>query len=165
MPARKRTSSGFSLLELVLVMMILAIIAGMAAPSMRGFAEGRRGPDTASQLVTMMRWAHSQARAESQVYRLTIDQAQGQYWVSAEDPATGESSEEMQYEKHALPEGVRLTSDLPPEEGRLVVRFYPNGRTDVGTIRVETDSGAPIELVCLSAAENYHIASASEARR
>ena len=85
MNVRPHKLRGFTLLELVLVLVVLAIMAGIAAPTLRGFARGRNVPDAAAQLVTLTRWAHAQAIAEGRVYLLNLDPAGGKYWLTVEE--------------------------------------------------------------------------------
>ncbi len=73
--ARRR--SGYTLFELVLVMAVLLIAAGMAAPSLRNFARGRDAGDAAEQFVAVARWARTQAIAQGAVYRLNVDLTPG----------------------------------------------------------------------------------------
>ena len=49
---RNMHNLGFTLMELVLVLAVIAICAAIAAPTLRGFAKGRLLPNTATELVT-----------------------------------------------------------------------------------------------------------------
>src|ERR1041385_6637144 len=82
---QSRRTSGFTLLELVMVMVIFCIVMALAAPSLRGFWAGRQTRDAADQILTLTRWASSQAAADSQVYRLNLDTEARTYVVTSQD--------------------------------------------------------------------------------
>lgn len=136
MNIRHHKSRGFTLLELVLVLAVLAIIAGMAAPTLRGFVHGRNVPDAAAQLVSLTRWAHTQAIAEGRVYRLNVDPAAGKYWETTEDGTGVQKTGTSLGRTYQVAEGVRSETDMPTDKGTQIIHFYPNGRTEPGTIRV-----------------------------
>src|SRR2546428_10956970 len=63
---------GFTLLELIVVMLVLSVLFAMVAPSLSGFGAGRAAEQTASQIVTLSRWAREQAITEGRSYRLHL---------------------------------------------------------------------------------------------
>jgi prepilin-type N-terminal cleavage/methylation domain-containing protein len=63
----------FTLVELVLVMVVIAVVAAMVMPSLSGTARGRRLGDTANQIVALARMARTQSVTEGKMYRLNID--------------------------------------------------------------------------------------------
>src|SRR4051812_45648274 len=72
---RRRTTSrpAFTLIELVLVLMVIAIALAMVSPSLRGWSKGSRVRDTAEQFVTLARFTRTRAVSTGQVHRLVID--------------------------------------------------------------------------------------------
>jgi len=150
-------SSGFTLVELVLVAVVIAIMVGMVAPSFRGFVSGRRSADTADQLVTLTRWAHAQAISEGTIYRLNIDPQAHTYWVSTQDGAGEHIIQTSSGRIFDLPENVQLQTDIAKENGRILIRFYPNGRTTSGSLHL-ADGQETIDVSCPSAAESYAVA-------
>jgi prepilin-type N-terminal cleavage/methylation domain-containing protein len=160
-PAPKK-SAGFTLLELVLVMLILTILVGLVAPSLRGFATGRKTTDAAAQLVAVARWARTQAITESTTYHLNLDPAAGTYWVTVLDVAGADQRIQTSLGQiYRVPEGVTLESDLPTDQGHQTINFYATGRADPGTIRLRGER-QEIQVVCLSATEGYHVAAPRE---
>ncbi|MHC4330298.1 MAG: pilus assembly FimT family protein, partial [Planctomycetota bacterium] len=77
-------SGGFTLLELILVMVILSTVLAMAAPSLRGFFASRQTHDTAAQILALTQLARSQAISGGVVYRLNFDTRQRTYWLTAQ---------------------------------------------------------------------------------
>ena len=168
MPTRPHNLPAFTLLELVLVLAILAIIAGLAAPSLRGFATGRKAVNTATQLVTLTHWAHSQAKADGITYLLNLNTTANTFWLTTQDAAVAANSQRIQSDMGQLfhlPEGVRLESDAatdPTANGVSIIHFFPNGRTDPATICLR-DASDTIEITAPSATENFRISSPKEA--
>src|SRR5688500_960730 len=86
-PARRRSrraAGGFSLLELVLVLVVLATIMALTVPQLRGFLTASGSRDTATQVVALARYARAKAAAEAVTYRLSFDDTAGEYWLSAD---------------------------------------------------------------------------------
>src|SRR3954451_5735592 len=74
---------GFTLLELILVMAIIAIVAAITVPSFRTFAIGRNSQNTASDIIGLTNYARTQAASEGRVYRLNFDTTNGAFWLTA----------------------------------------------------------------------------------
>src|ERR1700733_6283915 len=88
MRKRFRSSSGFTLIELILVLVIIAIIAAIVMPSVSAFSAGRSSQNTASQIVVLANYARAQAAAEGRIYRLNFDTTKQTYWLTAQTRAT-----------------------------------------------------------------------------
>ena len=72
----------FTLLELILVLVLISVLLGIAAPSLRGFVGARRSADAAAQVLAMANYARSQAIAQGTVYRLNVDATENVYWLT-----------------------------------------------------------------------------------
>ena len=83
--AIRQRRSGFTLLELILVMLIVAVMAAVMVPKLVNFRIGRSNANTAEQLVSMANYARTQAIAQGQTYRLNVDAANGQFWLTVAD--------------------------------------------------------------------------------
>ena len=81
---QQNIKGGFTLLELILVMVILSTVLAMAAPSLRGFFGSRKTNDTASQILSLTQFARSQAISEGIIYRLNFDTRERTYWLTAQ---------------------------------------------------------------------------------
>ena len=81
---------GFTLLELILVLVLISTVLALAAPSLRGFAQGRKVHDAAAHMLAVARMASAQAVAEARVYRLNFDADEGAYWLTARFEGTFE---------------------------------------------------------------------------
>ncbi len=84
MRKRPNKSAGFTLIELIVVMLILAIAAAMVAPSLINFRVGRSNANTATTLLGMAQYARTQAESEGRTYRLNFDPQAGAFWLTAQ---------------------------------------------------------------------------------
>jgi uncharacterized protein (TIGR02596 family) len=82
LPHRKHRSFAFTLLELLVVLGIMAVIFGLAVPSLTGISEGRSLNDAASQLIAYLDAARQQALAQSKNVEVRI------YTLPAKPPET-----------------------------------------------------------------------------
>jgi prepilin-type N-terminal cleavage/methylation domain-containing protein len=134
------TRRGFTLIELVLVMLVITIAIGVVAPELRGWNRGARMHDTVDQIITLARLARTQAISTAQVHRLTVDSS-GRCYVSKQD---GEQFVELGEGRDATftaPEGVKLQMTDLQGGPRDFVEFYPNGRMQTARIRVSMEEG------------------------
>jgi len=177
---RSAQRSGFTLLELVLVLMIIATVMAMAAPSLRGFSHGARQRDAAEELLAMTRWARTYATTHGVVCRLNIDIVAGRFWLSEQQPGSGQFTQIASGfgRVFTAPAGVQIQV-LPPGDALLpgrqdaaamqqiqrtvaagstaTIDFYPTGRTRPVRIRLSDQGRYPIEIECASPAELFRI--------
>lgn len=71
-PLRRRLPVGFTLVEMVVVMAVVAIVACLAAPSLREFLDARRMQGAAAALATDLRFIRSEAVARNQAVRFSL---------------------------------------------------------------------------------------------
>ena len=178
----RRSARGFTLLELILVLLLISTVLAMAAPSLRGFARGRQTAEAASQLLAMTHWARSQAAAEGRLYRLNVDVQAGAYWLSRQ---RGGAFVELdgEYGRHfRLPDGVTVSLETPTggsasnpaghpaghsangsaDDSAAYIQFHPNGRCDEAAIELRGRQGEVFRVTCDSATERFRIASPEE---
>lgn len=152
---------GFTLLELVLVMVLITLALGAAAPSLRGFWRSTHVKDAAAQLVSVTQWARSHAISEGRVYRLNV--GQNKYWMSVlvqQEFVAPESDFGKEFE---MPEGMSLTLTRSDGLGEQYVDFFADGRTEPAEMKVVGNDGYDeIRMICLSPTERFHIALPNE---
>jgi general secretion pathway protein H len=127
---------GFTLLELVIVMVLLAMVTAVVGISLTGGMTGIELETSTRNVIALMRYTRSEAIGKQQVFRVVIgeqDQApSGRYFMTND---FGERIKEVN-----LPEGIVFAAP----EGRqlpLVVSFYPNGRSSGGVFAVKSPGG------------------------
>ena len=173
-PSSKRPirspAGAFTLLELILVMAIIAVIVGLAVPSLNGFSKGRRTTACADQIVSLTRYAHTQAITRATVYRLNLKPGSGfqpaVYWLSvqADDGTFVPTGDSMGLEFQA-PDGVNISWNAPKQpDGGEYIQFQPSGRTDPAMIQVQGVDRQVILIACPSATELFKVVTPEEAR-
>lgn len=164
---RKRPLScpdGFTLLELILVMVIISTVLAMAAPSLRGFFSSRKIHDAAANILSLVRYARSQAISEGLTYRLNIDSEKGVYWLTSNrEGAFSELNKEFGRE-FLLPADttVKLEKEDDKTKAEKYIAFFPQGMAETGTITLTDRSGDVIEITSPSPAETYRIVESEE---
>ena len=147
----------FTLFELVLVMVVICAITAIAMPSLRGWSQGARLRDSASEFVAMTRWARSQAVTTATIHRLEVDAGSGTFRVTVQD---GEAFAEI---KNDLGQSVTLASgvriELNGETGAPTtsVDFYPTGRTQPARARLRSDDGQEMVIECRTPGDEFRI--------
>jgi prepilin-type N-terminal cleavage/methylation domain-containing protein len=171
--SRDRTSGGFTLLELVLVMMVIAMIVALAAPSLRGFLGGSRSRDAASQIISLAQWAKARAAADSKVYRLNVDGRS--YWLTVQEGEQFVAVGSDFGRRFVLPDG--MTVSLVPGNTSLMkldaatafdasgIAFYADGRTDTGLVRLAEPDGNVTLFAALSPVDSFRVVTPEEAAR
>jgi general secretion pathway protein H len=130
--SRPGRQSGFTLLELIVVLILLGAAAAVVIPSFTGGFLGLQMETASRDLVTRMRQARVEAVAKQSVYRIILggeeqlDEAQ--YALADEYGRTLRS--------YNLPEGISLSLEEP-----LTISFYPNGRSSGGRFGLRRDGG------------------------
>jgi prepilin-type N-terminal cleavage/methylation domain-containing protein len=165
MRTRGRTiRTGFTLIELVLVMLVITIAVGVAVPELRGWNRGARMSDTVDQVITLARLARTEAISTAQVHRMTIDPA-GRCYVSKQD---GEQFVELGEGRDAsfvVPDGVKLQMTDLQGGPRDFVEFYPNGRMQTARIRVSMEDGGYEKVIeAATSTEGFRVPAAGGTR-
>ena len=151
-------ASGFTLLELVLVMVIICTVLGMASVSLRGFFASRRTADAAAQIVALTQYARSQAVAEGRTYRFNLDASERRYWLTAQVGGAFESIPSEFGRVFLLPENTTVeTNATDTEENTSVISFFPDGRSVAVRIRLSGRQDDAFDVVCPSPAEEFHV--------
>ena len=158
-----RPRRGFTLLELIVVLALVSMLLGLAAPSLRGFFASRQTADAAAQMLALTQLAGSRAAARGDVYRLNIDLETNTYWLTVQEE--GEFVDlGSEFGRHfRFPEGTTVRVEmLSGGEPIPYVDFYPTGRTEEAVIELTGRQGEVYQVVCESATEAFRILSPSE---
>ena len=165
---RKRNSSaqaGFTLVELILVLVVIAIVLAIVAPSMRGLSQSRETADAALRVVAMTHRARAQAMAEGRTYRLNLDPSGRRCWLSAQTGGAYVDVSDLLARSYTPPESVSITLESTwTQPGAAFVPFYPSGRCEAASIRVRGHGGEIYQVASASAAERFRVISPSEGK-
>ncbi|GIX07125.1 MAG: hypothetical protein KatS3mg115_1528 [Candidatus Poribacteria bacterium] len=76
---------GFTLLEIVVVLAIIAIVLTLAAPSLRAFSENQKLQAAANSIQTLVLYAREMAATQREATVLVFDFTEGRYWLAKYD--------------------------------------------------------------------------------
>jgi type II secretion system protein H len=155
---------GFTLLELILVMVILTIVLSMAAPSLRGFFSSRKAHDAASNILSLVRFARTQAIAEGCTYRLNFDSDKSIYWLTSNAKGAFGSLNNEFGREFLLPDDTTFTIEKEKDKTgtEKYVDFFPQGMTESSTITLTDRRGDVIKVMSPSPSEAYRIVESEE---
>lgn len=155
---QQNKNGGFTLLELILVLVILSTVLAMAAPSLRGFFGSRKTHDTAAQILAMTQFARSQAISEGIIYRLNFDTREHTYWLTAQKSGSFEKLKTEFGQVFTFPNDITVELNAVAEEGdEMFLVFTPQGTVTAGTIRLIDRRDLVLEVTCPTVTELFSI--------
>jgi len=157
---------GFTLLELLIVLVIISIMAAFVGPRVAGSMSTLTLKTAAKKVASSLRYARSQATSESRPYFVLFDADKGRLTIKPGQTATKEDKEKEaaegeqdtgrsegmadeavkeRFKVYALPEGVRfdkVVSDKNEAASDVFqIVFFPNGGSSGGEVLLENDRG------------------------
>lgn len=124
---------GFSLLEMLLVVAILAIASVLAAAVVRGSSPGIQLRAQAKEIAAQLRYTRAHAIATGQAQRFTVD-PRAHAWTAPGD-RDGEIPESMDVSFI----GAR---EVQPREGEGAIVFFADGASTGGRVRLRIRNAA-----------------------
>jgi prepilin-type N-terminal cleavage/methylation domain-containing protein len=116
---------GFTLIELIVTLFVLALAVGVAAPSIARGVDTLRTRAEAAGIATFVRAARERAIARNLRYEVRVRTDHGLVELLSGDTVTA---------SRRLAPGVRITADPPTAR---VITFLPHGMSSGGRLRVE----------------------------
>jgi prepilin-type N-terminal cleavage/methylation domain-containing protein len=137
---RRPSRSGFTLLELTVVLFILGLLAALMAPAFKGFFQSSKLLEATSGLRNTIRYVQQRAATEGMVQVLELNFETGAYFVEKRDEDSirhrWRRSRSKEFEiRRILPEHFSFHSVYFPELEEKIERdearleFYPDGTT------------------------------------
>lgn len=111
---QRHNPKGFTLLEILLVAVIVAILIAIATPQFRKTLTSIQLANTTQDIAQFMRFLRVKASTEKKVYQLKFDLAGLRY--------------SSQNESRQIPSGINVTLTINP------INFYPDGSIDKATV-------------------------------
>jgi general secretion pathway protein H len=120
---RKRAAAGFSIIEMVVVVVLIAAVVAIGASAMSRQLPGQRLRESARELAAQLRFTRAQAIASGKSQLFTLD-ANTREW-RAGDKRDGRLARDIQI----VATGARNEAQ---REGVAAVRFFPEGAATGG---------------------------------
>jgi len=167
--AERRAGAGFTLLELIAVLILISVLLALAAPSLGRFGRARATSDAASHLLALTHLARSQAAAQARIWRLNVDPEEAAYWLTMQQAGVFVSPRRDYGRVFRLPEGVSVMVTGNETDTGLTalatsgaaqapcIQFYPDGHSDVATIELSDGQGRVLWVTAPSASERFRI--------
>ena len=131
----KRTANGFTLLELVLVLLLMGLIAGLTLPFVVSTLDRIKLQSEARQIASAIQFTRSEAISRKTLFTFNVDINKSQYWLAIP------KQEEVTQSK-PIDETVKIMdyqrADETLTEGTFMILFYPRGNSSGGTIRFKS---------------------------
>lgn len=115
---------GFTLLELIVVLLLLALAAGLVMPAVGRSLEAVRARGEIAGFSALLRHAREQAITSRRPHAVVVDPNERQVRILADDEVR---------KTRALPAGWTIEATPPPN---LTVRFEPQGNSSGGEFRI-----------------------------
>ncbi len=160
--------SGFTLLELMVVIVLVGIMTAMILPDMRGTYEDALLRSTSRKLVSALQLANTRAITVSRPHRLRLDQRVGRYFIEARDgtqgfrPARDLSNNEGELDRRIAIEIIKQVQEANVEENasrdplpagrqkqtmdRETISFYPDGTAESCQVQLRDRQGFRLGL-------------------
>lgn len=137
-------ADGFTLFEIIIVLVILGAAAAIVVPSFVGGLGGIQLETVTRDLITCMKKARSDAVAQQKTFRILLK-------TNPNGAARYSLADEFQkpIKDFDLPKGITFVErqiDREINEEGQVVSFYSNGRSSGGSIVVKNSKGRKIRV-------------------
>lgn len=156
---RRLARAGFTLIEIMVVVIILGIIAGVMIPNLGGSIDSTRLETASGRIAELLDYCYNAAVATGRVHGVIFSPDGRQYKVVVETPPDAENPESDQPTlepvklpgmiESPLPDGIKLAEAaafeedlLTTEEGEVRVLFFPDGTTEFANLTLSDDKGA-----------------------
>jgi general secretion pathway protein H len=144
---RRSRERGFTLIELSIVILIIAIVARLAVPKLRSLT-GAELSATTRRLANTTRYLYEEAVLRGTVLTLYVDLDRQEYWIARADADAGRTGEDTDLltRRTPLPPDVYIADVVVAGVGKLSsglvpTHFYPEGYADRSVIHLGDSEG------------------------
>ena len=164
-PSSRLGQAGFTLVELMVVIVIIGIMTAMMIPEMKGTFQDALLRSTSRELINVFDLAYSRAVSLNQLRRVRFDGTSGRYlvekqvmengqedFVPADDVpgAKGELDKRIVVKFHQPGEMTADENSTAPiaetDSSEVAIGFYPDGTADAGDITLRDREGFRLML-------------------
>lgn len=144
-------AGGFTLMEMMVVVLLLTILLGFAIPAFQGGGFTGSRESVARELLFAVKKLKIAALSRQSVHKLHLNLDEDRIWVTREENSAGEETPARQSE-WTLPDDTRITHVWFPDQreirsGTVVMAFYPQGYSDRAIVRLSDDSNTHTDII------------------
>ena len=130
-----KSATGFSLIELLIVIAIFSILVAIASPNFTKYKANTKLKEAARKITQDIQFCKRMAVAENTHFRITINKATSEYTIQrkiSDSSWTNVSSTKKISEDD---EDIKISDD--PTYGSDQILFQPRGTTNAGTLKIK----------------------------
>jgi len=142
-PKREIFKKGLTLIELLLVVAIITVLAGLNFPAFRTTYNRLKLENCALNILALSRFAQQKAIVTSGIYRLNFDPVNKTYWLSQ---ILEEPSQEPRLLTGRFGAKFQIPADIELALSGQEINFYPSGESDNATIALSNEQHARFEI-------------------
>ena len=142
-PMKRSASSGFTLLELLIVLVIGGLLFSLGGPSVRAMYDSMEYREAVREIVSAAKNARRDAFATGEPMDLLLDTDQNRLALTADSPSI-KLINLPHYPRSSIT--VIYAAEVSPKPGLAAIRFYPAGGSSGGEITIVRPSGAGVHL-------------------
>jgi len=128
-----RNAGGFTLLEVIVVLVFIGLIAGLTTPFLMSTLERVKLQTETRKINSALRFARSEAITRKTMFTFNGDIETRQYWISAKETERPSTT-------RTLAPGYMMayftSEERTIDEGRFAIKFFPRGNSSGGAIQV-----------------------------
>ncbi len=149
---RQSSASGFTLMELIVVVTILGIAVSFILPSFGRGLDHWRLRGAVREVATLIKFARTQSVASMRPLHVVLDRSRSLYWLdNADGPVVTDSPQaERKVRLYALPDGVRFGEvgggGFAMDEERFRIIFFPRGSSSGGEVQLVDEKGRAYQI-------------------
>lgn len=149
-----KNGSGFTLLELIVVLVLLGISAAVVAPRIEGGLDGVRVKKQARDLVSMLRTVRHRSIVEGRIISVLVNSDSNLYQIDAAAPIQPSADIRLHFEPaQQTAQQIGSTGNLVGREkllsetslidadGTVTLYFYPDGTSSGGMLYLDAPRG------------------------
>jgi prepilin-type N-terminal cleavage/methylation domain-containing protein len=140
-----RPEHGFTLIELMVVMMLISIVLAIAIPRFGGSAFQDPVKKLSRWMIVTVRTLRSAAIQQQKTQSLVIDLSNRRMWLVNEGMDEEAVQAAASQKTESIPDAIQHMDVQFPQQERITsgtaeIRFYPSGYSDQALIHFETDN-------------------------